>query len=640
MNQAQIRNYCFWLVLLAAMTLLLVGLIITDVWPGLRGPAPGTSEWYWPYWRHPAGRWWPVLLAAAAVLGLAAWWFRAAPDDRRRDRWALAGLVVAAFGLQVALVYAARPGVQAELVDRALSVRASGYFWTAANIEELGGTLRNYPAAMPQFESEHAQTHPPGLVAANWLTIAGLARLPGLAEPLAALVWPLRCIDLWLLNQPAAVPAALWVWAWLPLVVGALAGLPGYALARQLFPPPAARVAAVVVATLPGLLLFAPQSDQFFVPLTLTTVWALHVGLARRSAGWLGAAGLLLSLSSFLTLGNAALLVVLLAYGLGYWAVGLGGWPRPGEGLRWLLAFGLGAAAFWLGYWLGWGVPPWAVAQAGLAAHYTLVTSQRNYGWWLAYNLVDLLTFVGLPVVAGFLVAIVGGARRPGRRTAAWVLAVAVLLLLLLLDLSGSTRGEVGRLWLFFTPLIGLLGAGYLAGWFPGRGAHLLIVGLQLLILLSVGLFWRPFQAVIVVAQPPVMAAPPAGVIPVGAQFGEQITLQGYHLAGPADGALYLTLQWQAAGPTLRPYTVFNHLVDSAGQVVAQKDDWPVNGQWPPTCWRAGDVIIDSYRIELPPGLPAGRYQLYTGLYDAASLTRLTTPAGEDAVWLQAIELP
>lgn len=236
MNQAQIRNYCFWLVLLAAMTLLLVGLIITDVWPGLRGPAPGTSEWYWPYWRHPAGRWWPVLLAAAAVLGLAAWWFRAAPDDRRRDRWALAGLVVAALGLQVALVYAARPGVQAELVDRALSVRASGYFWTAANIEELGGTLRNYPAAMPQFESEHAQTHPPGLVAANWLTIAGLARLPGLAEPLAALVWPLRCIDLWLLNQPAAVPAALWVWAWLPLVVGALAGLPGYALARQLFP--------------------------------------------------------------------------------------------------------------------------------------------------------------------------------------------------------------------------------------------------------------------------------------------------------------------------------------------------------------------------------------------------------------------
>ena len=28
------------------------------------------------------------------------------------------------------------------------------------------------------------------------------------------------------------------------------------------------------------------------------------------------------------------------------------------------------------------------------------------------------------------------------------------------------------------------------------------------------------------------------------------------------------------------------------------------------------------------------------GVYDAASLTRLTTPAGEDAVWLQAIELP
>ena len=32
---------------LTAFTLLLAALILTDLWPGLRGPAPDTAEWHW-----------------------------------------------------------------------------------------------------------------------------------------------------------------------------------------------------------------------------------------------------------------------------------------------------------------------------------------------------------------------------------------------------------------------------------------------------------------------------------------------------------------------------------------------------------------------------------------------------------------
>jgi hypothetical protein len=104
-----------------------------------------------------------------------------------------------------------------------------------------------------------------------------------------------------------------------------------------------------------------------------------------------------------------------------------------------------------------------------------------------------------------------------------------------------------------------------------------------------------------------------------------------------AGGFLDLTLYWQAAGPAMQPYTVFNHLIDDNLQLAAQQDNWPVEGRWPPTCWREGETIVDSYRIELPADLTPGAYTLLTGLYDAASGQRLATANGEEAIELTDI---
>ncbi len=82
----------------------------------------------------------------------------------------------------------------------------------------------------------------------------------------------------------------------------------------------------------------------------------------------------------------------------------------------------------------------------------------------------------------------------------------------------------------------------------------------------------------------------------------------------------------------LRPYTVFNHLLNEQGELVAQQDNWPVNGQWPPTCWQAGETVVDHYTIPLPDDLPPGVYTLLTGWYDAADGRRLLTPTGQDAI--------
>src|SRR5690606_7839718 len=112
--------------------------------------------------------------------------------------------------------------------------------------------------------------------------------------------------------------------------------------------------------------------------------------------------GLLISVTTFSSLGNGALGLLFTGFVVWQW------WPKRQERpfthlftqLAWL---GLGSVTIWLLYWAGWGVPPWAVVQEGLAQHYELVTLHRRYEWWLIYNLLDVLIFAGPAIVVGFL---------------------------------------------------------------------------------------------------------------------------------------------------------------------------------------------------------------------------------------------
>ena len=345
----------------------------------------------------------------------------------------------------------------------------------------------------------------------------------------------------------------------------------------------------------------------------------------------------LLSLASFLSLGNTALLLP-----LGLWGLFLTWQRRPALRLTavWAAIFLLGAALLWLGTWAGWGVAPWRVARVGLDEHFQLVGAQRSYATWLPFNLLDLVLFSGVPLTiafAGGVAAAVGALRRGAAGPAEGLTLVTALLVVVLL-LSGSTRGEVGRIWLFLMPLLALGGAFWLAERWPDWRAQWVWGALQVAWVLGLGLSWRPLGATIVVAERPAMPALPAAALPVDVPFGPDIRLTAYAVA-QTDDALDLTLAWEAAGPAARPYTVFNHLLDDAGALVAQADGWPVDGQWPPSCWAAREQVVAEYRLALPPDLPAGRYTLLTGFYDAGDGTRLPTTGGADALRLGVIEI-
>lgn len=105
-----------------------------------------------------------------------------------------------------------------------------------------------------------------------------------------------------------------------------------------------------------------------------------------------------------------------------------------------------------------------------------------------------------------------------------------------------------------------------------------------------------------------------------------------------------LALYWRARAVPTAAYTVFTHLVDAQGVVVAGWDNPPCRHTCPTTTWRAHEIIRDEYAIPVPSTLPAGRYQLTVGMYDPATGTRLATRATEggapqDEILLGEIEV-
>ena len=110
----------------------------------------------------------------------------------------------------------------------------------------------------------------------------------------------------------------------------------------------------------------------------------------------------------------------------------------------------------------------------------------------------------------------------------------------------------------------------------------------------------------------------------------DRIGLRGYHVDGEArpGGRIELTYGWQALSEPTRIYSVFNHLLTTDGQHIAQADGWPQGGVVLTNQWREGEYIRDSHTLEIPADAPPGPYLLLVGLYDASSGERL--PAALD----------
>ncbi|MCS6801688.1 MAG: DUF2723 domain-containing protein [Chloroflexota bacterium] len=132
------------------------------------------------------------------------------------------------------------------------------------------------------------------------------------------------------------------------------------------------------------------------------------------------------------------------------------------------------------------------------------------------------------------------------------------------------------------------------------------------------------------IIRPPVVAPDR----PLAADFPGVGQLEGVTVDGDR-----VRLFWRAAGPTPAPLTVFLHLVDGAGRLVAQADGPPADGALPTDAWLPDERLLDERRLPLR-SVPPGDYRLLAGLYDPVTGQRVLLAHGGDSADLGPLRLP
>jgi hypothetical protein len=194
-------------------------------------------------------------------------------------------------------------------------------------------------------------------------------------------------------------------------------------------------------------------------------------------------------------------------------------------------------------------------------------------------------------------------------------MAVALSLTLFIVVVSGTGRGETGRIWLFFAP-ISLLIAADVVNALPVTYRRLLLATqvfwliVVVLVLRTVGGAYRP---------PPDLAAvrfstASETVIPTAIDFGDVLQLQGFSGRVQTDPAqLLVNLYWRPKRPIETPYFFSAVVVSPDGVPLADYHWQPFDYQFPTTCWYKAATegpIVDRAIIPIPATVVSGDYWL------------------------------
>ncbi|MGH2524280.1 MAG: hypothetical protein ACRDH2_17360, partial [Anaerolineales bacterium] len=127
---------------------------------------------------------------------------------------------------------------------------------------------------------------------------------------------------------------------------------------------------------------------------------------------------------------------------------------------------------------------------------------------------------------------------------------------------------------------------------------------------------------------------PPEAITEIKSDLNHEIVLYGYQLTPGITTTI--TLVWQSLTPTDSDYTVFVHVLDPSGQILAQADAQPRRGAHPTSLWVPGEFVTDDYTFNLG----RGSYLIEVGLYRVEDGTRLPVLDSSGQPIGDAIHLP
>lgn len=590
--------------------LVLAVFIAFDLYPGLRGGA----GWQWPY--LPSQNIGAVLALAAglalyvAVSGV----LLGGQRVRAVVAWAVMGGAAIAY-----LVTGIQGDIGFTLFTRTVSPVQTGASTLATGIMATEGvlpTLQRWPEVMRESLDAniiHFTTSPPGQVLFHhWAAeIFDTAALDGIIRPISRNLRAYQCADVEVMRASPGQIVSAGLGSLFPLLA-ALAAIPLYFISLSLTGETikAARVAAWA-ALIPSMGLFSPTWNTLYPVLCLLAFYLLLRGLMTHRLGWALGAGVVMSVTTFLNFSVLPMLLLMGLFTLGY---ALSADEKRATGGRVLLwpvrvgaIFGAGLLSVWIVFTLMTGVSPLAILRETFSAHGELVV--REYAPWLVLHAWDVLLFTGLPAA---LLAIWGVARSIHQRgmSPATVFTYSMALTFVLVDLAGIVQGENARILMFYMPFILLMGLSVRDTFKPRWEIGLMAT-----------------QAVVLLAMAAVLPVVPLDMNPqafaprtdIGGLDGVawqssgatltpadgMFALKEYrHVGDPSVQAITFEFAWEGITPTEYPYQmvmVASTQDPEVGFLQSAPLVWtPQGGEYPPTCWGAGQMIQDVVVLRVP----------------------------------------
>jgi len=442
---------------IALCTLLFCIVIAFDILPFLRGPAPYPPDWQWDYlFVNTLSRIWMPLLFMGAAL-----WFALSLEQKtekhitQHEKKYLVVCVLLFFFIQLSVTFFSRAGISV-LFSRIANPDMNGYF-TAAN------QIENIPLFLSAFNQQvlslpmHAQGHPPGAILFFWV-------LEHILRPLSPLFSFLGTVDIahgdvsilwWSLTLSEKV-TALFSAFFIPFLAS-FSSVLVYYIGKYLYGVRAGMRAAVLLLAIPSLILFIPINDVFLPLFPLASFLFFIKGIDKQqSYYYLFLSGFIFSLGLFFSLSIAPLLFIYVVYLL--WTLRFRIIRQLADGI----AFSLGIISLPLFLFLLFGYNTVTVSQTLLSG----LPESREYLTWVFFNVSDFFIFLGIPLFVFFCFVILSATKDlidsgRARMTAVDPLVVGFIGMLLLLDISGTVRGEVARIWIPFYPFLVIILASF-----------------------------------------------------------------------------------------------------------------------------------------------------------------------------------
>jgi hypothetical protein len=103
--------------------------------------------------------------------------------------------------------------------------------------------------------------------------------------------------------------------------------------------------------------------------------------------------------------------------------------------------------------------------------------------------------------------------------------------------------------------------------------------------------------------------------------------------------SLEVTLLWEVGRAPAQNYTVYLHVLDENGLLIAQHDGVPLFGTRPTTTWLPGERLLDLHGFAIPEGVASTTAIVRVGLYLPVTMERQILSNGDDGIPLIRVEV-